>query len=69
MQLIIQENSDLKKENKEKTEALVELAEYYEVNSITLYINIFISSFVKKITKTVVIALVKQKGPAAGKII
>lgn len=32
MKLIIQENEKLKSENEEKTNALIELAEFYEVN-------------------------------------
>lgn len=38
MKLIIQENEELKIENEEKTNALIELAEYYEVNR-KIFIN------------------------------
>jgi hypothetical protein len=34
MKLIIQENEELKQENEEKTNALIELAEFYEVKFI-----------------------------------
>jgi len=33
MKIIIEENEDLKTENEEKTNALIELAEFYEVKN------------------------------------
>ncbi len=40
MKLIIQENEELKLGNEEKTNALIELAEFYEVNFF-FYSNIY----------------------------
>lgn len=42
MKLIIQENEKLKSENEEKTNALIELAEFYDVNFIQINNNYLI---------------------------
>jgi hypothetical protein len=42
LKVIIEENEELKEENKEKTNALIELAEYYDVHFKKPFINILI---------------------------